>query len=50
MYFKDLRLLDREREDAKTVYPATRGDVAGDSRSSAAPLSDPQISLCIYSV
>jgi len=47
MYFKDSRLLDREREDAKTVYPAMRGNVAGDSPSSAAPLLDPQISHCV---
>ena len=47
MYFKDSRLLDHEYEDAKTVYPATRRDVAGDSQSSAAPLLDPQISHCV---
>jgi hypothetical protein len=38
MYVKDSRLLDREHEDAKTVHPATRHNVAGDSQSSAAPL------------
>ena len=44
MYLKVSRLLDREHEDANTVYPATRRNVAGDSQSSAAPLLDPQIS------
>jgi len=47
VYFKDSRLLDREHEDTKTVYPVTRVNVAGDLQSSAAPLLDPQISHCV---
>ena len=51
MYLKVSRLLDREHEDANTVYPATRRNVAGDSQSSAAPLlvRRPDLTSC-YSV
>jgi len=51
VYFKDSRLLDCEHEDAKTVCPATRHNVAGDSQSSAAPplVRPSDFTLC-YSV